>query len=324
VSKSKGLIPTTPRFVELAQTASRARSYIDASRSPATIRAYRSDWAHFDSWCGEHNVVALPAEPAVVAMYLTDLADSGEFKAATLSRRLVSIAQAHKAGGHKSPTSDETVRLVNAGIRRTIGTAQRAVRPTVTEDIRAMVATCGEDPAGVRDRALLLIGFAAALRRSELADLNVDDIEKTRDGLVVTLRRSKMDQEAAGRRVGVPYGSRTSTCPVRAYAAWVEAAGLTEGAVFRPVDRHGNIGNARITDRGVALVVKRRARDAGMDPSEVSGHSLRAGLATAAASAGVQERVIAQTTGHKSMMVLRKYIREGNLFNENAAAAVGL
>lgn len=318
------LVPSTAALDLLAPTASRARSYIDASRSPATLRAYRSDWAHFEAWCDGHHVVALPAEPAVVAMYLTGLADSGDFKASTMSRRLVSIAQAHKAAGHKSPTSDETVRLVNAGIRRTIGTAERVVKAISTEEIRKMVATCDEDPAGIRDRALLLLGFAEALRRSEIAALDVGDIEQTGDGLVVTLRRSKMDQEAAGRRVGVPYGSNPATCPVRAYRAWVEAAGLVQGPVFRPVDRHGNIGDGRITDRGVALVVKRRAESAGMDPVEVSGHSLRAGLATAAAAAGVPERVIAQTTGHKSMTVLRRYIREGNLFNENAAAAVGL
>jgi site-specific recombinase XerD len=318
------LVLTTPAIEELKATASRARSYAEASRTEATLRAYRSDWTHFEAWCDKHRLGALPAEPTVVAMYLTDMADSGDFKTSTLSRRLVSIAQAHKAAGHKSPTSDETVRLVNAGIRRTIGTAQRAVKPVVTEDLRLMVATCGDDAAGRRDRALLLLGFAAALRRSEVAALNLDDIEQTRDGLVVTLRRSKMDQEGAGRRVGVPYGSRLATCAVRAYRAWVEAARLTEGPVFRPVDRHGNIGDARITDRGVALVVKRRAELAGMDPSEVSGHSLRAGLATAAAAAGVQERVIAATTGHKSMTVLRRYIREGNLFNENAASAVGL
>jgi site-specific recombinase XerD len=291
VSKSKSLISTpSSRVVELATTASRARGYIDASRSSATLRAYRSDWTHFEAWCDEHNLVALPAEPAVVAMYLTDMADSGDFKASTLSRRLVSIAQAHKAAGHKSPTSDETVRLVNAGIRRTIGTAQRAVRPVVTEDIRAMVATCRDDPAGTRDRALLLVGFAAALRRSEVAALNVDDIEQTRDGLVVTLRRSKMDQEAAGRRVGVPYGSKPATCPVRAYGAWIEVAGLQEGAVFRPVDRHGNIGDARITDRGVALVVKRRAELAGMDPAEVSGHSLRGDGCSSCRGSGTRDR----------------------------------
>jgi site-specific recombinase XerD len=230
------LIPSNRGLDRLGETADRARSYAAASRSEATLRAYKSDWAHFSGWCDERGLHSLPADPAVVAMYLTDLADSGDFKASTLSRRLMSIAQAHKSAGHKSPTSDETVRLVNAGIRRTIGTAQRAVRPTVTEDIRAMVATCGEDPAGIRDRALLLIGFAAALRRSELAGLNVDDIEQTRDGLVVTLRRSKMDQEGAGRRVGVPYGSRTGACPVRSYGAWIEVAKLEEGPVLRPVD----------------------------------------------------------------------------------------
>ncbi len=225
-----------PRASSSWQPRPRARSYIVASRSAATLRAYRSDWAHFEAWSDEHNLVALPAEPPVVAMYLTDLADSGDFKASTLSRRLVSIAQAHKAAGHKSPTSDETVRLVNAGIRRTIGTATRQVRTTVTEDIRAMVATCGGDPAGVRDRALLLLGFAAALRRSEIADLNVDDIEQTRDGLVVTLRCSKTEQEAAGRRVGVPHGPKPVTCPVRAYSAWVEAAGSRRRCSDRSTD----------------------------------------------------------------------------------------
>jgi site-specific recombinase XerD len=198
------LVPSHKPLDHLRETADRARSYAAASRAEATLRAYRSDWQHFGAWCKERGVEALPATPTTAALYLTDLADSGCFKASTLSRRLVSIAQAHKAAGHKSPTSDETVRLVHAGIRRTIGTAQRGVRPTVTEDIRAMVATCGEDPAGIRDRALLLIGLAAALRRSEVAALNVDDIQQTRDGLVVTLRRSKTDQEGAGPARGRP------------------------------------------------------------------------------------------------------------------------
>jgi site-specific recombinase XerC len=134
--------------------------------------------------------------------------------------------------GHPSPTSDEEVQLVHAGIRRTIGTAVREVRPIVTEDLRAMVAACGDDPAGVRNRALLLLGFAAALRRSELVALDFRYIAKTREGLVVKLRRSKTDQESEGRRVGIPYGSRTTTCPVRAFGAWVEDAGLTDGPVF--------------------------------------------------------------------------------------------
>jgi len=246
------------------------------------------------------------------------------FKPSTISRRLVSIAQAHKAAGHTSPTTDERVRLVNAGIRRVHGVAPRQVRPVVTEDLRRMVETCREDPAGTRDRALLLIGFAGALRRSELVALDAADIEETRDGLVITVQRSKTDQEGAGRKIGVPYGSNPSTCPVRAWRSWVEEANITEGPSFRGIDRHGNVAASRLSDRGVALIVKRRAEQAGIKPDTVSGHSLRAGLATAAAAAGVSERAIAATTGHKSMTVLRGYIRDGNLFNENAAAAVGL
>jgi integrase len=257
-----------------------------------------------------------------VALYATDMADA--FKPSTISRRLVSIAQAHKAAGHPSPTTDERVRLVNAGIRRVHGTAPRQVRPVVTEDLRRMVDACGSDPAGVRDRALLLIGFAAALRRSELVALDFTDVEETREGLVVTVRRSKTDQEGAGRKIGVPYGSNPATCPVRAWRSWVEHSVITDGPLFRGIDRHGNVANSRLGDRGVALTVKRRAERAGIDPDTVSGHSLRAGLASAAAAAGVSERAIAATTGHKSMTVLRGYIRDGNLFNENAAAAVGL
>jgi len=216
------------------------------------------------------------------------------------------------------------VRLVNAGIRRVHGVAPRQVRPVVTEDLRRMVDTCGDDPAGIRDRALLLIGFAAALRRSELVGLDAPDVEETRDGLVVTVRRSKTDQEEAGRKVGVPYGSNLATCPVRAWRSWVEEADIGTGPLFRGIDRHCNIAATRLSDRGVALIVKRRAERAGIDPDTVSGHSLRAGLASAVAAAGVSERAIAATTGHKSMNVLRGYIRDGSLFTENAAAAVGL
>jgi integrase len=316
------LVEWEPRAVALADVASQARSSAAASRSEATRRAYRSDWAHFVAWCGARGLVSLPSDPATVARYVTDMADT--FRPSTISRRLVSIAQAHKAGGHPSPTIDERVRLVNAGIRRVHGVAPRQVRPVVTEDLRRMVDSCGSDSAGIRDRALLLLGFAAALRRSELVSLDISDVDERPDGLVVTVRRSKMDQEGVGRKIGVPYGSHPSTCPVRAWRKWIESTGITDGPLFRGVDRHGNIAETRIGDRAVALIVKRRAKAAGIDPDTVSGHSLRAGLATWAAAAGVSERAIAATTGHKSMVVLRSYIRDGSLFTENAAAAVGL
>jgi len=306
----------------LADLAEGAGDYVAASRSPRTLRAYELDWWDFTTWCKGQRLKSLPAAPTTVALYITHLADTK--KPSTISRRLVSIAQAHKAARYPSPTTDESVRLVHAGIRRTLGVAPREVKPIVTEDLKQMVATCGSDLIGLRDRALLLLGFAAARRRSELVALDVDDVTETKDGFVVTVRRSKTDPEGEGMKVGVPFGSYRETCPVRAVKAWKEAAGIEGGPLFRPVDRHGNLGTTRLSDKAVALVIKKRSELAGIDPSEVSGHSLRAGLATSAAAAGVPERVIANTTGHKSMTVLRRYIRSGELFKENAAAAVGL
>ena len=178
-----------------------------------------------------------------------------------------------------------------------------------------------------RDRALLLLGFAGAMRRSELVGLDVTDISENEDGLVVRIRWSKTDQEGQGEKVGIPYGSHRETCPVRSVKAWLRDSGITEGALFRAVNRHGQMQPDRLGDRTVARVVKRALVAAGKDQETVgnfSGHSLRAGLATAAAIAGVSERVIQGQTRHKSLLVLRRYIRDGSLFRENAAAKVGL
>ena len=175
-----------------------------------------------------------------------------------------------------------------------------------------------------RDRALLLLGFAGAMRRSELVGLDVADVVETTDGLVVTIRRSKTDQEGQGRKIGIPYGSKLATCPVRSLRAWKARAKITEGPLFRQVNRHGKVSEGRLGDRTVALVVKRAVAATGVDAASYAGHSLRAGLATAAAMAGVSERVIQGQTGHKSLPILRRYIREGSLFRENAAAEVGL
>jgi integrase len=196
----------------------------------------------------------------------------------------------------------------------------------------------------VRDRALLLLGFAGAFRRSELVGLDVGDVRQTGDGLVVTLRRSKTDQEGQGREVGIPYGSTPATCPVRAVRAWLAVHAFCGGRktretpappfedgpntpvtpLFHRIDKHGRQLPGRLADRTVARVVQRTARAAGLEAASYAGHSLRAGLATSAAAADVPERVIAQQTGHKSMTVLRRYIRSGSLFRENAAARVGL
>ncbi len=316
------LLQSTEQAVELAEIVAEARDYVAASRAENTTRVYRTGWAQFTAWCDGHGVTPLPASAETVAFYMTDLAKTA--KPATIDLRLAAISAAHRAAGHDSPTKQEAVRLVRRGVRRTLGTAQRQVRPVTVPDLRTMVEGLGTDLAGCRDRALLLLGFAGALRRSELVGLEVADVTEGADGLTLRLRRSKTDQEGAGRTVGVPYGSNLATCPVRAWRAWLEVSGITEGAAFRPVDRHGHIGATRLRAPAVALVLKRHAARAGLDPGEVAGHSLRAGLATSAAAAGVPERVIAEQTGHKGTAMLRRYIREGSLFRENAASAVGL
>lgn len=187
-----------------------------------------------------------------------------------------------------------------------------------------MVETLGDDLKGKRDRALILLGFAGAFRRSELVGLTVADVQFTNDGLVVKLQHSKTDQEGMGETKGIPYGSIPATCPVRALRAWVDAAGMTEGPLFRPISRWGQLQPKPLSGHAVAVIVKQLAEAAGYDGATFSGHSLRAGLATAAAAAGVAYHSIKKQTGHKSDQVLQRYIRDGSLFNDNAAAKVGL
>ncbi len=309
-------------LLPLADVAERAHDYAHQAKAPNTWRAYRSDWRDFAAWCSDHGLPSLPAEPQTVALYLSALAPT--HKTSTLRRRLSAVAQAHKAAGHPSPTKAPEVALPWQGIRRTHGTAELGKAPILTADLRALVAALPDSPLGARDRALLLVGFAGAFRRSELVALDVADVEFTRLGLVVTIRRSKTDQEGQGRQLGIPHGADPATCPVRALRAWLDTAAIVEGPIFRPLTRHGAILPGRLSDKAVALVVKRAALAAGLDPRRYAGHSLRSGLATSAAAAGASERAIMNQTGHKSLTVARRYIRAGSLFRENAAAALGL
>lgn len=287
-----------------------------------TRRAYAADWADFRRWCERRRHVAMPARPDTVALYL--VARAKTHKASSLSRRLTVIGKLHKAWGKPSPVSDERVRKVWRGILRDKGEATTRKRPTLINDIRKMVSSLPDDLSGVRDRALILVAFAGALRRSECVAINLGDLELGEDGFVLHIRRSKTDQTGRGRKVGIPYGEHNETCPVRAMLAWLDDSGIDHGAVFRKVNRHGGIEGQRLTDKSVALIVKRAARRAGINPKDLAGHSLRAGLATAAAIAGVEERAIQEQTGHKSLKVLRTYIREGSLWRNNAAKKVGL
>jgi integrase len=299
-----------------------AARYLEQSKAPNTRRAYRADWADFTAWCTQYRRVPLPALPETVAYYLADR--SLGLKTSTLQRRLATIAEAHRAAGYESPNGHAQVKLVWAGICRAKGTAPSHMKPALTRHVRLMVERLPDSLLGVRDRALLLLGFAGAMRRSELVGLDVGDLLLGEEGLTVVIRRSKTDPIGAGRKLGIPLGANLDTCPVRAVQAWLELSGIDDGPLFRSVSRHGLVRGTRLCDRAVANVVKRSLLAAGKSARRYAGHSLRAGLITQAAMNGVSERAIQDQSGHRSLTVMRRYIRDGSLFRENAAAKVGL
>ena len=221
---------------------------IEASIADRTRRAYQTDLAHFADWGGR-----LPAEPAVVASYLA--AHAATLSVATLVRRVATISKAHEARGLPNPCRSEIVRATMRGVKRTRGVAQREAKPLLREDLFRVLDAMGEGVKDARDRALLLIGFAGGFRRSEIVALNCDDVERVRQGLIVTLRRSKTDQEGAGRKVGIPLG-RTRHCPVLALDRWLAVSGIEAGPIFRPIDRHGRIASERLSGQAVSLIVK--------------------------------------------------------------------
>jgi site-specific recombinase XerD len=306
----------------LCPSLDQVREYIRASKAENTLRGYQSDWRAFCQWCESRALRPLPASPEVVAAFIAECA--ARLKVGSVQRRLNAIAEAHKAVGLESPTHNATVRNTMKGIRRTKGVAPAQKTAALTADIRTMVDAADGGTIGARDRALVLLGFAGAFRRSELVALDVEDCAFGKDGLTVTLRRSKTDQAGAGRKVGIPYGSNPETCPVRTMQAWIELATISAGPVFRSINRHGQVQPGRLSGIDVARVVKKLAQRAGLDAAKYAGHSLRAGHATSAAIAGASERSIMNQTGHRSVQMVRRYIRDGSLFRENSAGKLGL
>jgi integrase len=294
-----------------------AKAFAAASKAPRTRKLYRAAWAAFVGWCEAQGLRPLPAAPRTLAAFLAARAKEGR-RVSTLELSLAAISQAHQVAGLPSPRSAAEVREVLRGIRRTLGVSPHQKDPILVEHLRRMVATLPDTLQGTRDRAMLLVGFAGAFRRSELVGLDVEDVAFTVEGLEVTLRRSKTDQEGQGRKVGIPYGSTAATCPVRSLRRWLDAVGITEGHLFRAVSG-STVRPDRLSDKAVARLVKRVAADAGLDPNRLSGHSLRAGFATSAARAGRSERSIMRQTGHRSVQMVRSYIREAEVFTDNAA-----
>jgi site-specific recombinase XerD len=306
----------------LTHYVAQAHSYAQASKAANTQRAYRADWASFSRFCLEHGQESLPAAPQTVALYATALAS--RLKANTITRHLSAISQAHQLGGFLSPTREGIVRTVIAGIRRVHGTAAQAKAPLSPDLLRRLLAQVPDDLRGRRDRALLLIGFAGAFRRSELVALTIPDVEFVTEGLVLTIPHSKTDPEGAGQTIGIPYGKDEVTCPVRALRKWFDCSGIKIGPIFRAVDRWTGVSDRALEDHRVAVIIKKLATKAGLEAVVFAGHSLRSGLATSAAEGGATERAIMEQTRHRSLKQLRRYVRRGSLFRDNPVASTSL
>jgi site-specific recombinase XerD len=294
-------------------------AYAEAEKAAATRRAYETDWADFAAWCAAKGASPLPAHVGVVAAYLSWLASTGR-KASTIGRRAAAIAHCHKLAGHEPPTSAEAVRAVLRGIRRTIGAAPER-KQAATADVITTMLRCINTATlkGKRDKALLSLGFAAALRRSELVALEVGDLVEVADGFRLTVRKSKTDQEGEGAEIAIPRGYRLR--PVEAVQAWLAAAEISEGPLFRPVLKGGRIQPEALTAFSAAQIVKHYAERAGLDPAVFAGHSLRSGFLTSAAEAGASVFKMMEVSRHKSVDVLRGYVRRADLFREHAGAA---
>jgi site-specific recombinase XerD len=296
-----------------------ATRYARAEKADATRKAYATDYRLFCQWCEARSLTPMPASVETVAAYLAHEAENG-CRPSTIGRRCAAIRYAHKLAGNESPTSAEPIKATIRGIRRSLGTAHARKTPATADLILAMVSVAGTGPKGLRDRALMLLGFAGAFRRSELIALDVSDLRETEAGLIVTIRRSKTDQEGQGRTVAIVRGS--IACPVQAVRSWLDAAKIEGGPLFRPVVKGGRIINGRLSDKQVARTVKAFATKLGLDVAAFGGHSLRTGFLTSAAARGASIFKMADQSGHKSMDTLRGYVRSAELFQDHAGAGL--
>jgi len=290
-----------------------------AEKAASTRRAYGTDFRLFKAWCDGKGVSSLAASPETVAAFLAAETGNGT-KPSTLGRRVAAIRYAHKLAHLDTPTDSEAVKATLRGIRRTFGGAKVRKAPAIAAKVQAMVALAPDRLTGLRDRALLLLGFAGAFRRSELVALDVADVEETETGLLVTIRRSKTDQEGEGVTIAIARG--VVACPAKALREWLEAAGIEAGPIFRPINKAGTVAAERLTCRSVANIVKGYATLAGFDASTFSGHSLRSGFLTSAAAKGASIFKMMDVSRHKSVDTLRGYVRDAELFKDHAGAGL--
>jgi len=284
------------------------------SKSKNTLRAYQSDYNDFSLFCSKNGFQAMPTQPKILALYITHLASYSKYS--TLKRRLASISIIHKTKGHYIDTKHPIIVENLMGIKRTNGSNQKGKKPLLINDLKLLIQAIDDSREKnirkIRDKALVLIGFSGGFRRSELVDIEYEDIEFVEEGVKIFVKRSKTDQSGEGMTKAIPYFDNINFCPVKALNKWIVEAELKDGKIFN------------ISDKNVALIIKKYANYAGLDAHRYAGHSLRSGFATSTAESGAEERNIMAMTGHKSTEMVRRYIKEANLFKNNALNKIKL
>ena len=300
---------------------------LQSSKANNTIRAYKSDFKDFGLFCAQNGFKCLPSEPKIVSLYLTHLSTK-EVKMSTLKRRLVSIGVIHKLKGHYLDTKHPIIIENILGIKRRKGSIQKGKKPLLINDLKIIINVIDEynkeDIKKFRDRSIILMGFSGGFRRNEIVSLDYDDLDFVSEGLKINLKRSKTDQFGEGSVKGLPYFDNAKYCPVLSLKNWIEVSNISSGPLFRRFSKGSKLSENRLTDQTVALLIKKYLNLAGIDNKNYSGHSLRSGFATSAAESGAEERSIMAMTGHKSTEMVRRYIKDANLFKNNALNKIKL
>ena len=293
---------------------------LNSSKANNTLRAYKSDFKDFGLFCSKHGFNSMPTEPKVVSLYLTHLSNNS--KISTLRRRLVSIGVVHKLKGHYLDTKHPVIIENLMGIKRKKGSIQLGKKPILISHLKQIINVIDDQKIEkikkLRNRTLILIGFGGGFRRTELISIDCEDLDFVHEGLKITIRKSKTDQFGEGLIKGLPYFNNEKYCPVTSLKNWINLSKIKTGPVFRRFAKGSILTEHRLTDQSVVLIIKEYLKLAGIENKNFSGHSLRSGFATVAAESGADERSIMAMTGHKTTQMVRRYIREANIFKNNA------
>ena len=294
---------------------------LQSSKAKNTVRAYKSDFRDFGIFCSQNGFNSLPSEPKIVSLYLTNLSKK-DVKMSTLKRRVVSIGVIHKLKGHYLDTKHPAIIENIMGIKRRRGSVQKGKKPLSINSLKLIIDVIDKQNKSnmkkLRDRSIILIGFSGGFRRNEIVNLDYDDLDFVQEGLKINVKRSKTDQFGEGFIKALPYFDNSQYCPVVSLKKWIEISKIKSGSLFRRFIKGSRLSENRLTDQSVALLIKEYLELSGIDSKNYSGHSLRSGFATAAAESGAEERSIMAMTGHKSTEMVRRYIKEANLFKNNA------